>query len=116
MTPSSREFLRSIPGPEIREPIDALRLLIECDRESAELLIAMYFDGYRPDAHAMAGYARRRAYVLVRAAELWPEFETAADAAVTWDRYEAEAVRAAVELARIQSVDRPGNSPAGPES
>ncbi len=102
MEPNSREYLLSLPGPEIREPMDALRLLIECDSEASELMIAMYFDGWRPDAHAMAGYARRRAYILVHAAALWPEFEAAADAAITWERYESAAVHAAVEQRLIE--------------
>jgi hypothetical protein len=97
---TSREYLLNLPGPEIREPIDALRLLIECDRESAELLIAWHFEERRPSADSLAAYFRRRAYVLVRAAEQWPEFETAADAAVTWQRAEAAAVQEAVSLAK----------------
>ncbi|MFC8670024.1 hypothetical protein [Streptomyces sp. NPDC057199] len=97
MTDDSRQFLLKMTAPPVGSPMDALQLLIMSGAEAGELL-AQAYRGERPDAVSVAGYHRRRAYVLVHLAEDHPEFaEAAAEAVTQWDAAEAEATRAAVE-------------------
>lgn len=86
---SLRDFLLAVEGP----PIDT--------RDQALTLLAALATEPEPaTAHEWSGQLRRRAYIWIRAAALWPEFEPAAAASMAaWQAAEAEATRASVLIA-----------------
>lgn len=89
-------FLLRQSAPAVDSEAAALRLLVELGTEADEL-VAQAVQGERPDPEAVAGYRRRRAYVLAHLAELRPEYaEAAADSIARWSEAEGEAIRAAV--------------------
>ncbi|MFC9068824.1 hypothetical protein [Streptomyces harbinensis] len=99
-TDEMRAYLLRARGPRVDTAEAAARLLVELAAEAGGLLAAAG-QGEEPARDAVAGYARRRAYVLVRLAELRPEYEGAADAAVAaWAGAEDRLIAAEVAAVR----------------
>jgi len=94
-------FLRATPGPPVDTSEDAVRLLADLVAEASGLLARSGAGKAAPDAFELAGFERRRAYVLTRCGDLWPEFAERAEVArQAWEDSERAASVAAVDIAR----------------
>lgn len=96
-----RADLLSESGPEVSDPLEALRLLAALAEEGDDLL-AEALAGEPADPGKLAEYHRRRAYVWARVADKCPPFEDVAEAEIqAWQT--AEAARTTVGAAAGES-------------